>query len=131
MDDKKIKVLIKESTYNKLKQFYDTVYIPSLAKMNAEEQKKTREILGDTFDEFVDGFLLQNVEGVIKTNEFMSKMPDMGGMKEIFGNLGLGDINDPAELMKKLSEIVNPFGTTDEPVKKEEKKPEEKKDLKN
>ena len=127
MSDKKVKILIKESTFKELKEFYDNVYIPSLAKMSATDQKKTRETLGDTFDEFIDGFLHQNLDSIKKTNEMMSKL---GGMKDMFGNLGLGDISNPEELLKKLGDMF-PFGGSEEKPKKDEPKKEEKKDLKN
>ena len=129
MDVKKIKILIKESTFKELKDFYDNIYIPSLAKMNDEERRKTRESMGDTFEEFIDGFIHQNIDGIKKTNEMMSKL---GGMKDMFGGLGLDDITNPEDLLKKLGEAF-PFGSSDDTVKKEEPKKEKKddKDLKN
>ena len=127
MSDKKEKILIKESTYKELKDFYDNVYIPTLAKMSAADQKKARETLGDTFEEFVDGFLKQNLDGIKKTNEMMSKF---GDMKDMLSTLGLGDISNPEELLKKLGETF-PFSTDDTVKKEEPKKSEEKKDLKN
>ena len=133
MDAKKVKITINESTFNELKDLYDHIYIPSLAKMNDEDRRKTCEAMGDTFEEFVDGFIHQNIDGIKKTNEMMAKFDSLGlgDMKDMFGNLGLGDISNPEDLAKKLKDIF-PFGTEDTPKKEEPKKDKkDEKDLKN